>query len=133
MSGMLRNSGKSIKDVNKKVQCQQQLDDNRKNAKHGEFFFAEFLISNGEVRTSPVFILSSIKDNNEDVVICSCTRTPPRSEFDIYYKLRYDTYIRTNKIYTVHRDMLHFKIGSVDFTTNKYKEIIQHVKYALDL
>lgn len=133
MSGTLKNSRKSIKDVNKQFQCQQQLSYNRRNASHGEFFFAEFLISNGGIRTSPVFVLSSKKDNNDDVVICSCTKTPARSEFDIYYKLRHDTYIRTNKIYTIHRDKLHFKIGQVDFSTDKYKEIIQHVRLALNL
>lgn len=133
MSGMLRNSRKFTRDVSKKDQCRQKLNDDRKNARHGEFFFAEFLISSGETRKSPVFVLSSENNDNEDIVICSCTSSPARTEFDVYYKLKYDTYIRTNKIYTVHRDMLHFKIGEVDCTTDKYREIIQHVKFALDL
>ncbi len=134
MNGMLKNSKTFIKKLSRREQKHRQLIKDRKCAKHGEFFFAEFLISNGEIRKSPVFVLSNANDaNDDDVVICSCTTSPPRTNFDIPYKLKYNTYIRTNKIYTVHRDNLHFKIGIVDFSADKYKEIVTHIKFALDL
>ncbi|EPY2277941.1 type II toxin-antitoxin system PemK/MazF family toxin [Clostridium sporogenes] len=109
------------------------IENERKEAKHGEFFFANFLINNGEIRKSPVFILSNKIDNNDDVVICSCTKQPAKSQFDIPVKLKYKTYVRTNKIYTIHRDNLAFKINNAKISQAEYNEIVNKVKLALDL
>lgn len=118
--------------ISKEEKAREELQEQRKLAKHGDFFFCEFAINNGETRKSPVFVISSDIDKNEDVVICSCTKQPAKSQFDIGVQLKYKTYIRTNKIYTVHRNELLFKISQTIGIT-KLREIDSSIKLALDL
>ncbi|WP_018250373.1 type II toxin-antitoxin system PemK/MazF family toxin [Orenia marismortui] len=104
----------------------------RKNAKHGEFFLAKFTLPNGRKRKAPVLIISAEHNDKEDVVVCSCTGQPAKTSFDILVKLRRDTHVRTNKIYTMSRNQLLFKIPQ---TLNKeqYNKIIEKIKLALKL
>lgn len=108
-----------------------KLDDNQK-AKHGEFFFAKFQLSDASPpRKSPIFVISN--DNDKlDVIACKCTTQPPKSEFDVKVLLRYETYVRTNKIYTIGRDQLLFKIPH-NFIDGEYESIIEKLKKALNI
>ena len=61
-------------------------------AKHGEFYFTKFVLSNGTVRKAPVFVISN--DNDKlDVIICQCTGQPPRTEYDINVSEKYNKII----------------------------------------
>ena len=107
------------------------LSDMRYNAQHGDFFFAKFGIRD-YIRKSPVFILSNQCDKNDDVVICLCTSQPAKSEFDAKVQLRKETYVRTNKIHTISRSQLLFRIDH-QFGPGEYEAIINKLKKALDL
>jgi hypothetical protein len=104
----------------------------RQQAKHGEFFFAEFDLLNGEKRKSPVFVIGNEKYKDDDLLICSCTSQPPRSIFDIRIQLKKETYVRTNKIYLIQRNQLLFKIPQIA-TPDEYSEIIAKLKLAMKL
>jgi hypothetical protein len=108
-----------------------KLDENQK-AKHGEFFFAKFQLSDASpLRKSPIFVISN--DNDKlDVIVCKCTTKPPKSEFDVKVQLRYETYVRTNKIYTIGRDQLLFKIPH-NFSDGEYENLIEKLKKALNI
>lgn len=103
----------------------------RISAKHGEFFFAKFILANEEMRESPVFVVSNDNDS-EDVVVCSCTKQPARSEFDILVQLKLPTQVRTNKLYTIRRNQLLFKISQTA-NPEEYNKIIEKLKLALKL
>jgi len=61
-----------------------------KEAKHKDFFFAKFQLTNGTIRRSPVLVISNDNDD-EDVIVCSCTSHPPRTDFDIEIQLKKKT------------------------------------------
>lgn len=82
----------------------------RQNAGQGDFFFTKIVLSDGNEYARPVFVLGRAGNDSEDLIICSCTAQPKRTDFDIEVQLKKKTYIRTNKIYTVQRDSLLFKI-----------------------
>ncbi|ADU29353.1 type II toxin-antitoxin system PemK/MazF family toxin [Evansella cellulosilytica] len=84
----------------------------RRNADQGDFFFAKVRMSNGQVIPRPVFVIGKDNDSNddEDVIVCKCTKEPARSEYDITVQLKYETSVRTNKIYTIGKSQLEFKI-----------------------
>lgn len=102
-----------------------------RNAKHGEFFFAHFTTANHEHREGPVFVISS-DDDKEDVVVCSCTKQPARTEFDVLVNLKLPTNVRTNKIYTIQRTQLAFKIPQTA-TTPEYQQIMEKIKKAISI
>lgn len=106
------------------------LEQQRKSAQHGEFFFAKFLVDNG-LRESPVFVVSNDNDKN-DVIVCKCTKQPAKSDFDVQVKLKQDTFVRTNKVYTIERSQLLFKIPQTA-TPTEYQDIIDKIKTALKL
>lgn len=85
----------------------------RRNADQGEFFFAKATMSNGQVVPRPVFVLGKNNDSNDsqDIIVCSCTTEPARTDFDVKVQLKEETIVRTNKIYTIRRDQLEFKIN----------------------
>lgn len=97
-----------------KTNINERLAHLRKNANQGEFFFAKAVMSNGEVIPRPVFILGKNNDSNDDkdVIVCSCTKEPARTRYDKEVQLKYKTMVRTNKIYTISREQLEFKIQS---------------------
>lgn len=103
----------------------------RKDAKHGDFFFAKSYIVTGDVRNSPVFIIGNDNDK-EDVIICVCTKQPPKTEFDVEVQLRYKSYIRTNKIYTIKRGQLAFKIPQ-EISSFSYNKVIEKISKALNI
>lgn len=111
-----------------------KLKQDREGAKHGDFFFAEYYNNSGQSKRAPVFIISNDGDK-EDVIICTCTSQASRGDWDKLVQLRKPTYIRTNKIYTIRRDQLLFKINYdlINKLPNKYKEIMDSVRTALDL
>lgn len=132
-SGTKKNSQKSITSTDKQKLAKLGLQIQRKKAKHGDFFFAEFTISNNDKRKSPVFIVSNSIDNkDDDVVICSCTKQPAKSQFDVEVQLKYKTCVRTNKLYTIHRDSLLFKISQT-LQSSELKNINDGLRLALDL
>lgn len=108
-----------------------ELNEMRKNAKQGDFFFANFLSVTGNIRKSPVFVVGNDNDN-EDIIICSCTGQPPKTEFDKKVNLKKETYVRTNKIYTVRRDQLLFKIPQ-QTTPKEFKEIMDSLRKIFNL
>jgi hypothetical protein len=107
--------------------------EDKDNAKHGEFFFARYTISNSKKneRESPVFVISNDSDK-EDVIVCSCTKEPARSDFDVLVQLKLPTQVRTNKIYTIYREQLLFRI-SQQANPDEYKKIIEKLKLAQGL
>lgn len=109
------------------------IEEDRKNAKHGDFFFAKYAVSNSKkpVRESPVFIISNDNDI-EDVIVCNCTKQPPRSDFDVLVNLKLPTHVRTNKIYSIYRNQLLFKIPQ-KANPEEYKYIIEKLKKAIKL
>lgn len=108
---------------------QNKIQQDISNAKHGEFFFAKVLINNGQVRPSPVFVVSNDKDK-EDVIICSCTTKPAKTKFDIKVQLKEETHVRTNKLYTIRRNQLLFKIPQTA-SPDEYKDILDKLKEAI--
>lgn len=109
-----------------------RIQDDRKQASHGEFFFAKFLLSNNQERKSPIFVLSSKDNDNEDVIICKCTGQPAKTQYDIPVQLKKATCVRTNKIYTISRNQLLFKIPQTA-APKEYNKIIEKLKQALNL
>lgn len=79
-------------------------------AGRGDVFFARVALSNGSTIERPVFIVGGKGNDVGDVIVCSCTTTPARSDFDIPITLQRPTYVRSNKIYTINRASLLFKI-----------------------
>lgn len=122
-NGMKMSYGDSIKTA--------ELEKQRREAKQGDFFFAEFYINNGDKRKSPVFIASNDYDD-EDVIICSCTSQPLKTEYDKRVYLKYPTYVRTNKIYTIRRGQLLFKIPQT-ITPAELNEIKDSIKLIFNL
>jgi len=100
-------------------------------AKHGDFYFAKFILSDGTIRKSPVFVISNDNDKH-DIIICKCTGQPPKSEYDINIQLRRNTCVRANKIYTIGRDQLLFKIQA-DLNLERYNKIMSKIAKALNI
>ncbi|MNI78800.1 hypothetical protein D3C76_361020 [compost metagenome] len=123
---MKMNSESSSKISNKIA----QLNAIRKNAKHGEFFFAKYSAIGQSNREAPVFIVGD--EDEEDVVICSCTKTPPRNSYDVQVQLKMSTSVRTNKLYTINREQLLFKIPQVP-SPEEYKDIMQQLSKFLHM
>jgi mRNA-degrading endonuclease toxin of MazEF toxin-antitoxin module len=96
------------------------------------FFFAKFVLSNMEQRKSPVFVISSDIDTDDEVLVCKCTSQPARSQFDVKVQLKEKTFVRTNKIYLVPRNQLLFKIPQ-SATPDEYNDIINKLKLAMNL
>lgn len=108
------------------------LNQQRIDAKHGEFFFVEFFANNNKPRQSPVLVISEKDNDNEDVIVCSCTKSPARSDFDILVNLKLPTHVRTNKIYTIRREQLLFKIPQTA-TPTEYLKIINKLKESIHI
>ncbi|MBO8129761.1 MAG: type II toxin-antitoxin system PemK/MazF family toxin [Peptococcaceae bacterium] len=108
-----------------------RIEKQRSKATQGDFFFAKFLTVNGKERKSPVFVVGKDHDD-QDVIICSCTSQPPKTRFDIKVQLKRETYVRTNKIYTIQRDQLLFKIPQQP-SNEQFKAILESVKAVFDI
>ncbi|KGE20791.1 hypothetical protein PWYN_01015 [Paenibacillus wynnii] len=98
-----------------------ELRDMRQNAKHGDFYFAVYTAINQPERNAPVFIVGD--DDRGDVVVCSCTKSPPRPPYDIKVQLKLPTSVRTSKLYTISREQLQFKIPQTA-SVQEYKDIM---------
>ena len=107
-----------------------KIDKQRKEAKQGDFFFANYLVD-GQIRKAPAFVAGNDGDD-EDVIICKCTAQPPKTEYDKKVQLKKETYVRTNKIYTIQRNQLLFKIPQQP-TNEEFKEIMDSIKYVFNL
>lgn len=86
------------------------LEGERASARRGDVFFAKVTLSDGSTLGRPVFIVGGKGNDAGDVIVCSCTTQPARSDFDIPVNLQRPTLVRSNKIYTVNRSSLLFKI-----------------------
>ncbi len=51
-----------------------------------------------------------ILNDVEDVIVCKCSSQPKPSGYDILVSLKKPTVVRTNKTYTIRRNLLRFKI-----------------------
>ncbi len=111
-----------------------KLQQDRESAKHGDFFFAKYYNNSGQSKSAPVLVVGNDGDK-DDVIICTCTSQASRGEWDKLVQLRKPTYVRTNKIYTIRRNQLLFKINYdlVNGLPSKYKEIMDSIKKALNL
>ncbi|WP_242250057.1 hypothetical protein [Bacillus cereus group sp. BfR-BA-01324] len=114
-----------------KMGTRNNIAEDRKNAGHGDIFFAHYILPSGELRKSPVFVIGNDKDHM-DIIIIGCTSQDARTNFDVEIQLKEKTLVRTNKIYTIGRDNLLFKIKD-PLPTEKYNTILQKVKKALKL
>ncbi|WP_366921546.1 type II toxin-antitoxin system PemK/MazF family toxin [Metallumcola ferriviriculae] len=95
---------KKLNDYTKKLQK------DRDEAKQGEFFFAAFH-SEHILRTSPVLVVGNSEAHDDrDIIVCKCSTKPARTKFDKPVQLKEESIIRTNKLYTIGRDQLEFKI-----------------------
>lgn len=103
----------------------------RRNADQGEFFFATFTESSGGTTKRPIFVVGKANDSNDtdDVIVCACTTKPARSGYDLPVSGLEDpnTLVRTNKIYTVARSCLRFKIMPTTLGTTTYSSEIQAI------
>jgi hypothetical protein len=95
----------------------------RNAAKHGEFFFASWVTSDGFNRKSPCLVVSDHQDPHDEIIILKITTDPGRTEFDIPVSgLKEPSVIRTNKIYTIQRNQLLFPI-SKKMTLEEYNDV----------
>ncbi|WP_175511396.1 type II toxin-antitoxin system PemK/MazF family toxin [Alicyclobacillus macrosporangiidus] len=112
-----------------------QVEHDRANADQGDFFFAFLADENGKPIPHPVFVLGKHNDSNDntDVIICKCTKQEhgSRGAYDIPVKLRYDSFVRTNKIYTISRNQLDFKIKTPYVDENQKRAIVDQAINAI--
>ncbi|KLV24738.1 type II toxin-antitoxin system PemK/MazF family toxin [Bacillus altitudinis] len=89
-----------------------QIASDHLNADQGDFFFAKSRSHDGTISKRPVFIIGKNKDSNDsDVIVCNCTSTIDReSDYDVPVQLKLNTVVRANKIHTISRKSLLFKI-----------------------
>ncbi|QDH19545.1 hypothetical protein [Saccharibacillus brassicae] len=119
----------SSNDSTRKAEAaKRKLEAQRRDAKHGEFFFAKYAAIGQPERQAPVFVV--VDSDRLDVVVCSCTTSPGRGGFDITVTLKKPTTIRTNKLYTISRDQLLFKIPQTA-TPDEYAAIMSKLKEAI--
>jgi len=120
--------------MSQKISKFQKLTLDRNNADQGEFFFAKVRMSNGEIIARPVFVIGKNKDSNDsgDVIVCSCTSEPGRSKYDKKVQLKLETVVRTNKIYTIGKDQLEFKIQA-NLSIEEIEEIISEANNSIAL
>lgn len=105
----------------------------RKNAGHGDFFFAKWSTSDGFVRESPCFVISDHEDPHDEIIVLKCTSHPKRTEYDIEIGcLRRDSIIRVNKIYTIQRSQLLFPLRA-NLAQNEYQQVKEKLKEAMCL
>lgn len=112
-----------------------RVEQDRRNANQGQFFFAAYVHSDGQVRKHPVFVLGKNEDSNDtdDVLVCQCTKAdhPVRSDYDIQVQLKKATLVRTNKIYTLGRDQLEFRIVTPQVSKEKITELLRRAVCAI--
>jgi hypothetical protein len=109
-----------------------KLEQEKMEAKQGDFFFALFYTNDGVPRERPVFIAGNKGNDDEDIIVCSCTTSPPRNpDFDKRVILKRETYVRTNKIYTIRKVDLINKLRQ-QATALEIKGIIEAVKGCFD-
>jgi mRNA-degrading endonuclease toxin of MazEF toxin-antitoxin module len=101
-------------------------------AAQGDFFFAKVILSDGITLERPVYVIGDKGNDEGDVIVCSCTTSPPRTGFDIPVLLKRQSYVRANKIYTINRAALLFRIGH-QLTRSERDAIHAKVKEALGL
>lgn len=106
----------------------------RESASHGEFFFANFNLPSGTITQRPVLVVSNDNDD-EDVIICACSKHEPRKGSDFEYPINIrgkKGSLRTNKIYTVQREQL---LNPIEYTLSPddYSNIIIKIKEAINV
>jgi hypothetical protein len=120
----------SSKNSSKNVKALARLAKARRDAKHGDFFFADWITSDGYQRKSPCLVVSDHPDPHDEIIILKITTDPGRTEFDIPVSgLKEASVIRTNKIYTIQRSQLLFPISKT-LTTSEYKDVTDKLKKA---
>ncbi|GAB3241402.1 hypothetical protein GCM10027447_39430 [Glycomyces halotolerans] len=104
----------------------------RAKADQGEFFFARIKLSDGKIYPRPVFVIGKHLDSNdpEEVIVCFCTSTGPRTDYDRQVQLKEETFVRTNKIYNMSRDSILFKIHS-SLTHEEIQDLLTYCRKAI--
>ncbi|MES9736946.1 type II toxin-antitoxin system PemK/MazF family toxin [Peribacillus frigoritolerans] len=111
-----------------------KIANDRLNADQGDFFFVRARLSDGQVYPRPVFVIGRLSDSNDDddVIVCSCTKGSVRTDYDIPVQLKMPTSVRTNKIYTIRKDQMQFKIEH-NVPAETIEEIIFNASRAIEL
>lgn len=106
----------------------------RQGASHGDFFFAEWALSDGTTRKSPCYVISDHQDPHNEIIVLKVTSQPSRTDFDIPVScLREPTsLVRTNKVYTILRNQLLFPIQA-QLNPQEYLNIITKLKEAINV
>lgn len=111
----------------------EELQKEKAEAKQGDFFFALFYTNDGQLRERPVFIAGSKGNDSEDIIVCSCTAKPARDpNFDKRVVLKRETYVRTNKIYTIRRADLLNKLRQ-GASVPDIQDIVSQIKLCFDI
>lgn len=96
-----------------------------RSADQGDFFYAKSRAHNGKISRRPVFIVGKNGYSNDaDVIVCNCTSNTDRdSIYDVPIEgMIKETVVRTNKLHTISRNSLLFRI-EVDLPTEVLEEI----------
>ncbi|GIM45022.1 hypothetical protein DNHGIG_05710 [Collibacillus ludicampi] len=120
--------------INRTDRIKQKLEQDRRNADQGDFFFAQVVDSSNRLIPHPVFVVGKHNDSNDsdDVIVCLCTTHPARSAYDKPVQLKYQTYVRTNKIFVIGRNQLEFKIKH-NLSNTQIQELIDSAVKAINL
>ena len=110
-----------------------KLEQARKAVTHGDFFFAEYYNNSGSLKRAPIFVINGDSDP-QDAIICTCTSQRSRSKWDKVVQLKVPTYVRTNKIYTIRKEQLLFKIDCnfIEEAPEVYADVMHSIKSVLD-
>ncbi|MGM0807375.1 MAG: type II toxin-antitoxin system PemK/MazF family toxin [Bacillota bacterium] len=140
------NLGEDSKNLLKKLYNEinkEKEDQEKREAKHGDLFWAVFQNSSNQRRESPVLIISDDGDT-EDVVILKGTKNVNRPLLDVELNITFvnknhktihkQTAFRTNKITTINRSQLDNRC-TYDWkeNPNKKEELSSKLKVSLGL
>ena len=106
----------------------------RQTADQGDFYFTLVKNSSGKLIPHPVFILGRNGESNDtsDVIACMRTSKKKRTDYDIETILEgLPGWVRTNKIMTIERKILEFKMSSPKVTEAIKQEIIKKAVEAI--
>lgn len=110
-----------------------KLERARASAKHGDFFFASWVTSDGYVRESPCFVVSDHSDPYNEILVLKCSSQPSVTNFDVKVTcLKLPSIVRTNKIYTIQRSQLLIPLKT-NLDPLEYVSIIDGLKNSLNI
>ncbi len=107
----------------------------RRNADQGDFVFGRTILANGDTDPRPFFVVGKNGDSNDtdDLIVCSCTKSPARTVYDVPVQLKLPTCVRTNKLYTIGRDQIDFIIKNHAVPPESIIDIIKSAAKAVTI